>query len=354
MTDAERLADLIAHVGLVKKPDFIKGESEVEFLLRLLDAATSRPAGSVDEPMANKQENASGSIKVSETMPEMSNRVTREWLAAKRSVIDAPAAPVATSRPAPQSDATMEIIAGGGYDEGRRPPEPDLMEKLAVFIGTHGFATGHGDTFDDLLAELGCQIEEIRARTLPTAPAASEERVEAVAIALSMADPDERGLPKGEQMAQFYRKLTRAALSALGPAPSTSAQANGAASIIEGLNDAAEGRITSVTFEGVRYSRLDDLALAAHHKMHEISRHAAPSTSAQAALREENERLREALEFYADPETYHAIAFLEERPCGNFMDDFSEDHGHEDYDRAMPGKLARAALAREEADRGPA
>jgi hypothetical protein len=52
----------------------------------------------------------------------------------------------------------------------------------------------------------------------------------------------------------------------------------------------------------------------------------------------------EALAFYADAETYHAIAFLPDHPCGEFIDDFSEDHGDEHYDRAMPGKRARACI----------
>lgn len=54
--------------------------------------------------------------------------------------------------------------------------------------------------------------------------------------------------------------------------------------------------------------------------------------------------LREALAFYADPESYHAIGFLADRPCGAFADDFSEDHGDEYYNRPMPGKAAREAL----------
>ena len=62
-----------------------------------------------------------------------------------------------------------------------------------------------------------------------------------------------------------------------------------------------------------------------------------------AELRAENKRLREALEFYANPENYHAMAFLYDPPCGGFAEDFS-DAGHEDYDRPMPGKTAREAL----------
>ena len=62
-------------------------------------------------------------------------------------------------------------------------------------------------------------------------------------------------------------------------------------------------------------------------------------------------KLREALEFYADPENYHAIGFRFDRPCGGFADDFSDDHGHEFYDLTNarkacaqnPGSPIRAA-----------
>lgn len=56
------------------------------------------------------------------------------------------------------------------------------------------------------------------------------------------------------------------------------------------------------------------------------------------------DKLVEALEFYADPENYHAILILPDRPSGAFADDFS-DAEHPDYDRWMPGKLARETLA---------
>jgi hypothetical protein len=55
-------------------------------------------------------------------------------------------------------------------------------------------------------------------------------------------------------------------------------------------------------------------------------------------------KLAEALYFYADPDNYFAIAFVPDRPCGEFMDDFSEDDGFNEYERAMPGKLARQVL----------
>jgi hypothetical protein len=45
----------------------------------------------------------------------------------------------------------------------------------------------------------------------------TEQDIEVVAVTLSMADPDERGLPEGVDMAEFYRMLARAALSAIVP-----------------------------------------------------------------------------------------------------------------------------------------
>jgi hypothetical protein len=55
--------------------------------------------------------------------------------------------------------------------------------------------------------------------------------------------------------------------------------------------------------------------------------------------------LEAALEFYADPDTYCAIGFFPDHPCGEFVEDFDESHGNENYRRPMPGARARAALA---------
>ena len=56
-------------------------------------------------------------------------------------------------------------------------------------------------------------------------------------------------------------------------------------------------------------------------------------------------RLKKALEFYADPGNYHAIHFVAEAFHGPFMEDFSEDHGDDDFYRLrMPGVIARRAL----------
>lgn len=67
-----------------------------------------------------------------------------------------------------------------------------------------------------------------------------------------------------------------------------------------------------------------------------------------AALEAEVAALREALKFYADPDNYIAISFLSDPPCGEFMNDFDEDHGNPFVDRPMPGKRARALLQGQE------
>ena len=51
--------------------------------------------------------------------------------------------------------------------------------------------------------------------------------------------------------------------------------------------------------------------------------------------------LREALEFYADPDTYFAIGFFPDSPCGEFINDFDEV----EPDYFKPGVKARAALS---------
>ena len=51
----------------------------------------------------------------------------------------------------------------------------------------------------------------------------------------------------------------------------------------------------------------------------------------------------ETLALYANPTSYHAIAFMADRPAGWFADDFSHD---KNYGRQMPGKEARKTLAR--------
>ena len=51
----------------------------------------------------------------------------------------------------------------------------------------------------------------------------------------------------------------------------------------------------------------------------------------------------ETLGLYANPASYHSVAFMADRPAGWFADDFSHD---KNYGRRMPGKEARKALAR--------
>jgi hypothetical protein len=65
---------------------------------------------------------------------------------------------------------------------------------------------------------------------------------------------------------------------------------------------------------------------------------------------EEQREVLDALAFYADPETYFAIAFLPDRPCGPFEDDFEELTGplaHPDgHPWTKPGRRAREVLFR--------
>lgn len=61
-------------------------------------------------------------------------------------------------------------------------------------------------------------------------------------------------------------------------------------------------------------------------------------------LRADRIKLIDALAFYGDAQTYHAITFWFDPPCGGFEDDFDDEHGEPFYDREMPGKLARETL----------
>lgn len=54
-------------------------------------------------------------------------------------------------------------------------------------------------------------------------------------------------------------------------------------------------------------------------------------------------KLIKALYFYANPETYHAISFLADHPCGGFIKDFSIEEGSI-YDRPIPGATARRLI----------
>lgn len=60
---------------------------------------------------------------------------------------------------------------------------------------------------------------------------------------------------------------------------------------------------------------------------------------------EKIKKLIKTLQFYANPDTYFAIGFFPDRPCGEFIEDFSKDEDwHNDLDRATPGALARRTL----------
>jgi hypothetical protein len=64
------------------------------------------------------------------------------------------------------------------------------------------------------------------------------------------------------------------------------------------------------------------------------------ATDAAKYLQKRLMRAELALDFYADPETYFACAFLFDPPCGGFQKDF-DDTG---YLGVKPGKLARETL----------
>lgn len=53
----------------------------------------------------------------------------------------------------------------------------------------------------------------------------------------------------------------------------------------------------------------------------------------------------ETMALYANPESYHAIMMLCDRPSGWFADDVSKTD-HPNYDRKMHGAAARKALAK--------
>ena len=71
-------------------------------------------------------------------------------------------------------------------------------------------------------------------------------------------------------------------------------------------------------------------------------------TMTETEMGERIAELEEALAFYADPDTYYAIGFFPDPPCGEFMDDFS-DTG---YLGMKPGARARAVLYGDKATGG--
>lgn len=67
-------------------------------------------------------------------------------------------------------------------------------------------------------------------------------------------------------------------------------------------------------------------------------------TAKVAALEASCAAMREALRFYANPETYYAIGIFPDPPCGEFIDDFSGVEDHRGV-TPRPGMRARQALA---------
>lgn len=69
----------------------------------------------------------------------------------------------------------------------------------------------------------------------------------------------------------------------------------------------------------------------------------------QAAILAAAVQLVEALDFYANPDTYHAIVVIGDAPCGDFLRDvapLTENDPYENYraDGGYYGKQAREAL----------
>jgi hypothetical protein len=64
-----------------------------------------------------------------------------------------------------------------------------------------------------------------------------------------------------------------------------------------------------------------------------------------AILRERVRHYKDVLEFYADPESYLAIGFFPDPPCGDFITDWTDTGPLYGF---RPGGRARAALADEE------
>lgn len=79
--------------------------------------------------------------------------------------------------------------------------------------------------------------------------------------------------------------------------------------------------------------------------IHRLHTNLAEATRVNDELRGRMQSMTEALEFYADPDTYFAVEFLFDPPCGRFRNDFSEGYdSYVLYNRPMPGKLARQCL----------
>jgi hypothetical protein len=90
------------------------------------------------------------------------------------------------------------------------------LERVARAIFADGWRDGwEGEAAWEKANEVTRTIARSAARAALQALLQPDEgTVEAMAIALSLADPDERGLPAGEEMATFYRQLARPAFTA--------------------------------------------------------------------------------------------------------------------------------------------
>lgn len=64
----------------------------------------------------------------------------------------------------PATDISNTLIDGVNEIERleRDLAQQQQREKLAAWMLAHGFATGHGDTLDDLLTELSWQVKELK------------------------------------------------------------------------------------------------------------------------------------------------------------------------------------------------
>jgi hypothetical protein len=72
--------------------------------------------------------------------------------------------------------------------------ERECREKVAGWMVSHGFSTGHGDTLDDLLAELGGQVDTHRSNYMERIRERDEARVQLAALSGERQPP---GTPKG-------------------------------------------------------------------------------------------------------------------------------------------------------------
>jgi hypothetical protein len=77
------------------------------------------------------------------------------------------AAPLYTTPPAPAQPDPDELTIAymSGSHEGKKIGAKEGCNKLAAWMMQRGFATGHGDTMEDLLDELGIEIAELKGNT---------------------------------------------------------------------------------------------------------------------------------------------------------------------------------------------